>query len=441
VSLLSKVADGVFQEVPVVVTEQDSEQPHVERLPCPIGVGCASLPRVPGVVILGMHRSGTSAVAGFFARAGYYAGRQEDLLPPAEDNPTGFFEREDVNALNNELFASLGGAWDRPPAREAVEQAAPAWVGRARDIVKALEEGARGRPVVLKDPRISLALPVWRPALEGDFLWLVVDRSPPDTALSVRRRDGRPLYVALALWELYSTELVAGLARQRVLVTHYDNFVASPLEKGAALLKLAAAALPEGTAQILDAMAAKGFVSEGMRHHHTSLDSPFAAEVLTVRQMSLARWLAGLPEGWAALEPPASLVAQPQAALVAAAEYYDAMGDRYGMEKAYDAERHRALHFEQATELKDRHIANIEAALEAATKRADSAEEHASLLEAEVAKLKAENSRLRAELERLRRDGVAAASNLLTIAKARLAGGRLVGTGAGDQEIWGSARG
>jgi hypothetical protein len=388
-----------------------------------------------------MHRSGTSAVAGFLARAGYYAGREEDLLPPAEDNPRGFFEREDMNALNDELLASLGGAWDRPPARAAVERSAPAWDSRARGLLKALEDAAGERPVVLKDPRVSLCLPLWRPVLDPNYVWLVVDRSPVDTALSVRKRDGRPLSVALALWELYSTELVAGLAGQRVLVVHYEDFVASPLEKGAALLEQLAEALPAGVAKVLDAGPARGFVSEAMRHHRTTLDDPLAHEVLTVRQMSLARWLAGLGEGWAELRPPASLMAQPEQALVAAAEYYDAMGDRYGMEKAYDTERHRALHFEQATELKDRHIANIEAALEATTKRAESAEETSSRLEAVVRDLEAENSSLRAELERLTKDGAAAANNLLTIARARLAGGRLSGGGAGDQQVRGSARG
>ena len=47
-----------------------------------------------GTVILGMHRSGTSAVAGFLAKAGFFAGEEADLLAVAEDNPRGFFERE-----------------------------------------------------------------------------------------------------------------------------------------------------------------------------------------------------------------------------------------------------------------------------------------------------------------------------------------------------------
>ncbi len=36
-----------------------------------------------------MHRSGTSAVAGFLAKAGFFAGEEADLLEAAEDNPKG----------------------------------------------------------------------------------------------------------------------------------------------------------------------------------------------------------------------------------------------------------------------------------------------------------------------------------------------------------------
>ena len=75
--------------------------------------------QMAGVVILGMHRSGTSAVAGFLAKAGFFAGEAADLLEAAEDNPKGFFERADVNALNDNFLAELDGAWDRPPGRDA----------------------------------------------------------------------------------------------------------------------------------------------------------------------------------------------------------------------------------------------------------------------------------------------------------------------------------
>lgn len=375
-----------------------------------------------GVAIVGMHRSGTSAVAGFLAKAGYFAGREDDLLPPQEDNPKGYFEREDVNALNDELFASLGGAWERPPSRRLVEESAPAWAPKIEALVERLVGDAGDRPLVVKDPRVSLAMPAWVPAVGSRFCWLVVDRNPVDTALSLRKRDGRPLSVALALWQLYTTELLDGLAGRRVLVVHYEDFVRHPEKEGAALLLRLAEALPSPLAGTVEAKRAKGFVSGKMRHHATGLDSAFAAESLTCLQMSLSSWLAGQPGGWTELTPPAEVRRQPESALVAAAEYYDAMGDRHGMETAYDTERHRALHFEQATELKDRHIANIEAALEGVSRRADAEEERAGHLEAEVSRLREDNAALGEELRRLREDGVAAASNLLAFARRGLSG-------------------
>ena len=99
-------------------------------------------------------------------------------------------------------------------------------------VLATLEAEAGGRPLVLKNPRISLALPAWVPALDSRFAFVLVDRSPMDVALSVRRRDGRPLYVALALWQLYWAELLDGLAGRRVLVVRYENFVADPVGQG-----------------------------------------------------------------------------------------------------------------------------------------------------------------------------------------------------------------
>jgi len=372
-----------------------------------------------GAVVLGMHRSGTSAVAGYLARAGLFAGSEADLLPAAEDNPRGFFERQDVNGLNDQLLQSLGGAWDNPPGRRAVQAAAPAWKARADAILADLANDAKGKPLVLKDPRISLLWPAWSDALGENFALVVVDRSPVDIAESVRRRDGRPLYVALALWQLYCTELLDSLAGKRALVVHYEAFVADPDGQGPALLADLAGLLPDLGA---DAAQAKGFVSGEMRHHAAGAHSDREARLLTGSQLDLARWLAELPGGWVELAPPAELRLEPQEALQAVAEHYQAVGDRYGMEQAYDTERHRALHFEQATELKDRHIDNIEAALEDLRERARSQDERIAQLEPELELLRASNQKLEEELRVLREDPKAAASALISLARRSLSG-------------------
>ena len=95
------------------------------------------------------------------------------------------------------------------------------------------------------------------------------------------------------------------------------------------------------------------------------------------------------------------------------------------METAYDAERHKALHFEQATELKDQHIANLEGARGRPAPPGRRAGPSAlAALEAQVQELEGANEALRDELRTLHQDGRAAAGNLLAVAKRGLSGGR-----------------
>jgi hypothetical protein len=257
------------------------------------------------------------------------------------------------------------------------------------------------------------------PILDSRFAIILVDRNPVDVALSVRRRDRRPLYVALALWQAYCTELLAGLDGRRVLVVRYESFIEDPERNTRLLLDRLAEVLPvEGA----DAARAQGFVSRDMRHHRTGPTDRANEQELTAAQLALYRWLAGLPEGWTELCAPGELRAEPESALVTAAEYYDAVADRFGMETAYDGERHKALHFEQATELKDQHIANLEGALGGLGRQVEDQATRIAALEAEVEDLEGANEVLRDELRTLREDGRAAAGNLLAVAKRGLSG-------------------
>lgn len=373
-----------------------------------------------GIVVLGMHRSGTSAVAGYLAKAGFFAGDDTDLLPAAEDNPRGFFERTDVNELNDGVLADLGGNWDRPPPRDVVTAKAPAYTGRVEALLGSLASQAQGRPIVLKDPRISLLLPAWLPALEDRFHLVIIDRPPVEVAKSVRKRDDRPLYVALALWQIYCTQLAHGLAGREVLVVRYQDFVADPERRGPWLLDQVGQKLPSSAMAATSVAGAAGFVSPQMRHHRSPDAARDERQLLTLAQAELAQWLGGLPEQWQVLPEPGRVGEEPEAALTAAAEYYDAMGDRHGMETAYDLERHKALHFEQATELKDHHIANLENELERLRPLCEAQAGRLAELEEANAALSQANQELRAQLDKLHHDSLAAAGNLLSAARRSL---------------------
>ncbi len=82
------------------------------------------------------------------------------------------------------------------------------------------------------------------------------------------------------------------------------------------------------------------------------------------------------------LHAPEKLRAEPANALVTTAEYFAAVADRSGMEAAYDDERHKALHFEQATELKDHHIERLEAEFRKLRQRVETGEQQVAALAA-----------------------------------------------------------
>src|SRR5918994_5655575 len=68
-----------------------------------------------GVCVLGMHRSGTSLVAGVLRQLGVDLGPDEEFLPPDPNNQSGYFELADAVEINNEILAHYGGGRDDPP--------------------------------------------------------------------------------------------------------------------------------------------------------------------------------------------------------------------------------------------------------------------------------------------------------------------------------------
>ena len=62
------------------------------------------------VIVLGMHRSGTSALAGMLSLLGIQFGRS--LFPPQADNPRGYWEHREIVDLDDRMLMALGSSWD-----------------------------------------------------------------------------------------------------------------------------------------------------------------------------------------------------------------------------------------------------------------------------------------------------------------------------------------
>lgn len=143
-----------------------------------------------GILVLGMHRSGTSATAGALAMAGAIA--PSETMPATEDNPGGYWESSRIARLNNALLSSAGIQWKEAGGISEDWFKAPERKDDAARVAELIcSEFANSGPVVCKDPRICRLLPVWRMAFEmlgGRWIAVLVVRNPVAVAFSLRRR-------------------------------------------------------------------------------------------------------------------------------------------------------------------------------------------------------------------------------------------------------------
>jgi len=164
------------------------------------------------IVVLGMHRSGTSMLAGMLARMGVDFG--DDLLPPIEGvNDKGFWEHRRLVELNEWFLSRLGRSWYSPeplPAGWQCGKDAQLYTKQALSFIKS----AFGNSEVfgLKDPRLCLFLPLWQQIFNQLGVapqYLVISRSPLEIAMSLYRRDRIPPMLGLYLDRKYRSAISA----------------------------------------------------------------------------------------------------------------------------------------------------------------------------------------------------------------------------------------
>jgi hypothetical protein len=194
------------------------------------------------VVVVGMHRSGTSAMTRALQTLGVELG---DRLSgsDAEVNAKGFWEDRDLNALNIELLHSLGIEWHglRPVLAADVEKL------RARgDMLRAVEllrsKLGSGAAFGFKDPRVAKLLPFWTEvfkALGKRTSYVVAVRNPLSVAHSLMKRDGLDMEKCFLLWQEHVVTGFVGTEGARRVIVDYDMLLGSP----AAQLKRMARAL------------------------------------------------------------------------------------------------------------------------------------------------------------------------------------------------------
>ncbi|MEO6823489.1 MAG: hypothetical protein ABI167_01955 [Nitrosospira sp.] len=185
------------------------------------------------IVVLGMHRSGTSAVTRGLMVLGVELG--DRLLPPvSNDNDKGFFEDIDVNAINMELYRSLDHHpnWHTVaavPRSELLHEKKTPLRLRAVELLRSRLETIDC--FGMKDPRLCRMLPFWQSVFEQlqlNVSYVITVRNPISVARSLGRRDNFSPEKCHHLWLdhiLPSVLLTQGAPR---VLVDYDLLLADP---------------------------------------------------------------------------------------------------------------------------------------------------------------------------------------------------------------------
>lgn len=158
------------------------------------------------LTILGMHRSGTSSLAGSLEQAGLYLGGR-DVAGRGQWNAKGNRESKVLMRLHEDVLNANSGAWDRPPAHIVWSTEHK----RRRD--QFIRSRATQRYWGFKDPRSILLIEGWLEAIP-EMGMVATIRDPVAVAQSLKRRAGKrragnnTLDVWLRLWLEYNERLL-----------------------------------------------------------------------------------------------------------------------------------------------------------------------------------------------------------------------------------------
>lgn len=182
------------------------------------------------VVVLGMHRSGTSTVMNALACLGVSLG--DDLIPPGQDNPKGFFEDKSVNQLNIEMLEAIGQHWfSLSLVTDAhVEQLVSlGYVEKATALLT--EKLADVELFGFKDPRVSKLLKFWKivfAQMHCDIRYVFCFRHPLSVAESLYKRNKTPIKKGCLLWLSYNLAIATDLHDVSFSAVDYDVLMENP---------------------------------------------------------------------------------------------------------------------------------------------------------------------------------------------------------------------
>ena len=182
------------------------------------------------ILVVCMHRSGTSAISGLLNELGIFMGNS--LYGPQKGvNEKGFYENSKVVELNEKLFDALLQSWDDPFAFNHNCNYFEEYKQYEHTIQTLLEDEYSSHHLWgMKDPRVSLHLPFWDKAIKNkgvDPCFLMMIRHPIEVASSLTKRDGFSQSKGLMLWLNYTISTYMYCKSRKLCIVGFNDLLQS----------------------------------------------------------------------------------------------------------------------------------------------------------------------------------------------------------------------
>lgn len=233
------------------------------------------------IVVLGMHRSGTSAIAGVLERLGCTTPVSQ--IPKGDQNPKGFFESKKIARHNDKVLASAGSNWhDWRPVNPGWLDS-PAVSGMIDEAMAILNEEFADSPlIVIKDPRICRLVDYWALVLQKagiEPLFLNIHRNPLEVTQSLLKRNHFDPSFGLLLWLRHMLDSEAATRGRRRDFTSFARLLQAwpgVISQAEDALGLRFPRMSETVAVEID-----GFLSQELRHHTESAERVLANPMMS----------------------------------------------------------------------------------------------------------------------------------------------------------------
>lgn len=182
------------------------------------------------LLVLGMHRSGTSVIA----RAAFALGASlgNELMHPGFDNPKGFFEDVDIANFNDLLLEQLESDVFSLTSIHKTNPCSSIFVDFAEKAKFLLQKKIVDTNLfAIKDPRICRLLWFWLPVFEQldiDVKIIIAVRHPLSVVKSLFVRNGLDMHKSLLLWQQHNIAILQATHDLVRVFIDYDELMINP---------------------------------------------------------------------------------------------------------------------------------------------------------------------------------------------------------------------